>query len=184
MNKTDDPKVAAVIGEARRKNEEAVEHHPVVSQEEWVKQRLKLMEKEKQHTRAGDELAAEVRALPWVKVEKSYLFTSPEGDMTLADLFKEHRQLLIKHFMMEPEQEWQCRGVLARDGSYKRSAAALRTSRSIVCSCVTGADRGDRSCAEADGMEVLLGIVVQIRLQLRLPCVVPAGGSEGWKDDL
>ena len=47
MNKTDDPKVAAAIAEARRKNEEAVEHHPVVSQEEWVKQRLKLMEKEK-----------------------------------------------------------------------------------------------------------------------------------------
>ena len=75
MNKTDDPKVAAAIAEARRKNEEAVEHHPVVSQQEWVKQRLKLMEKEKRHTRAGDELAAKVRALPWVKVEKSYLFT-------------------------------------------------------------------------------------------------------------
>ena len=75
MNKTDDPKVAAAIAEARRKNEEAVEHHPVVSQQEWVKQRLKLMEKEKRHTRAEDELAVEVRALPWVKVEKSYLFT-------------------------------------------------------------------------------------------------------------
>ena len=110
MNKTDDPKVAAAIAEARRKNEEAVEHHPVVSQQEWVKQRLKLMEKEKRHTRAGDELAAEVRALPWVKVEKSYLFTSPQGDMTLTDLFKGHRQLLIKHFMMEPKQEWQCEG--------------------------------------------------------------------------
>jgi len=81
-----------------------------VSQEEWVKQRLRLMEKEKQYMRAGDELAAEVRALPWVKVEKSYLFTSPQGDLTLADLFKQHRQLLIKHFMMEPGQEWQCRG--------------------------------------------------------------------------
>jgi len=110
MNKADDPKVAATTAEERRKNEEAVEQHPVVSQQEWVKQRLKLMEKEKQHTRSGDELAAEVRALPWVKVEKSCLFTSPQGDMTLTDLFKDHRQLLIKHFMMEPEQEWQCEG--------------------------------------------------------------------------
>jgi predicted dithiol-disulfide oxidoreductase (DUF899 family) len=110
MNKTDDPKVTAAIAEARRKNEEAVEHHPVVSREEWVEQRLKLMEKEKRYTRAGDELAAEVRALPWVKVEKSYLFTSPQGDMTLTDLFKDHRQLLIKHFMMEPGQNWQCEG--------------------------------------------------------------------------
>src|SRR5580698_9730869 len=110
MNMADDPKVAAAIAEAKRKNDEAVEHHPVVSQEEWVKHRLKLMEKEKQHMRAGDELAGEVRTLPWVKVEKSYLFTSPQGDMTLADPFKQHRQLFIKHFMMEPEQDWQCEG--------------------------------------------------------------------------
>ena len=100
MNKANDPKAAASIAEERRKNEEAVEQHSVVSQEEWMKQRLRLMEKKKQYMRAEDELAAEVRALPWVKVEKSYLFTSPQGDLTLADLFKQHRQLLIKHFMM------------------------------------------------------------------------------------
>ena len=110
MNKPNDPRVLAAIAEERQKNEEAVEHHPVVSPEEWIKQRLGLMEKEKQHSRAGDELAAKVRALPWVKVEKNYLFTSPQGDLTLTDLFKHHRQLLIKHFMMEPGQDWQCEG--------------------------------------------------------------------------
>jgi predicted dithiol-disulfide oxidoreductase (DUF899 family) len=110
MNKVDDPKVAAAIAEERRKIEEAVEHHPVVSQEEWVQQRLELMEKEKQYLQAGDALAGEVRALPWVKVEKNYLFTSPQGDLTLGDLFQQHRQLLVKHFMMEPGQEWQCEG--------------------------------------------------------------------------
>jgi predicted dithiol-disulfide oxidoreductase (DUF899 family) len=110
MNKADDPEVAAAIAEERRKNEEAVEQHPVVSQQEWVKQRLRLMEKEKQHMREADELAAEVRGLPWMKVEKNYIFTSPQGDLTLADLFKRHRQLLIKHFMMEPGQQWQCQG--------------------------------------------------------------------------
>lgn len=102
MNETEDPSVAAAIAEERRQNEEAIERHPIVSQEEWLKQRLLLMEKEKQHTRAGDTLATEVRALPWVKVEKSYTFTSPQGDLMLADLFKQHSQLLIKHFMMEP----------------------------------------------------------------------------------
>jgi predicted dithiol-disulfide oxidoreductase (DUF899 family) len=110
VNRVDDPKVAAAVAEARRRNEEAVERHPVVSQEEWLKQRLALMEKEKQYMRAGDALAAEVRALPWFKVENSYTFTSPQGDLTLADLFKQHNQLLIKHFMMEPDQEWQCPG--------------------------------------------------------------------------
>jgi hypothetical protein len=64
----------------------AVEQHSVVSQEEWLKQRLKLMEKEKRYLHAGDELAAEVRALPWVKVEKSYLFMSPQGEAILFDI--------------------------------------------------------------------------------------------------
>ena len=110
MNRADDPKVAAVIAEEKQRNEEAVERHPVVLQEEWLKQRLALMEKEKQYMRVGDELAAQVRALPWVKIEKSYTFTSPEGDLTLSELFKQHSQLFIKHFMMEPEQDWQCEG--------------------------------------------------------------------------
>lgn len=110
MTRADDPKVAAAIAEARRQNEEAVERHPVVSREEWLKRRLTLMEKEKQYVRAGDALAAEVRSLPWVKIEKSYTFTTPQGDVELADLFKQHTQLVIKHFMMEPGQEWQCPG--------------------------------------------------------------------------
>jgi predicted dithiol-disulfide oxidoreductase (DUF899 family) len=110
MNKVDDPKVAAAIAEERRQSEEALERHSIVSQEEWVKQRLMLMDREKQYVRAGDVLAAEVRALPWVKIEKSYKFTSPQGDLRLADLFKDHSQLFVKHFMMEPGQDWQCEG--------------------------------------------------------------------------
>jgi predicted dithiol-disulfide oxidoreductase (DUF899 family) len=110
MDKADDPNVAAAIAEVRRQNEEAVERQLVVSQDQWLKRRPLLMEKEKQYMRAGNELAAEVRALPWVKVEKSYRFTSPKGDLMFAGLFKQHNQLFIKHFMMEPEQEWQCEG--------------------------------------------------------------------------
>jgi predicted dithiol-disulfide oxidoreductase (DUF899 family) len=110
MTKAVDPKMAATIAKARQQNEEAMDRHPVVAQEEWEKQRLALMEKEKQDVRAGDALVAEVRALPWVEIEKTYTFTSPEGDMTLADLFRQHRQLFIKHFMMEPGQQWQCEG--------------------------------------------------------------------------
>lgn len=110
MNKADDPKVAAEIAESRQKNEESLAQHRVVSQDEWLKQRLTLMEKEKQYVRLGDELSTEVRSLPWVKVEKDYTFTSPEGDVTFAGLFKGHSQLFVKHFMMEPGQEWQCQG--------------------------------------------------------------------------
>jgi predicted dithiol-disulfide oxidoreductase (DUF899 family) len=110
VEETKDPKAAAAIAERKRQDEEAVEHHSVVSQEEWLKQRLALMEKEKHYMREGDALAAEVRALPWVKIEKNYPFTSPRGDCTLSDLFGRHKQLFIKHFMMEPDQGWQCEG--------------------------------------------------------------------------
>jgi predicted dithiol-disulfide oxidoreductase (DUF899 family) len=110
METTKDPRSPAAIAERKRQHDDAVEHHPVVSQEEWLRQRLALMDKEKQYVRAGDALAAEVRALPWMKVEKNYVFTSPQGDCNLAGLFKQHRQLFLKHFMMEPDQTWQCEG--------------------------------------------------------------------------
>jgi hypothetical protein len=115
MNKADDRKVKVEIAQGRRRMDEPLERHPVVSEREWLKQQLALMEKEKQYIRIGDERRGAAGALPWLKIEKSYIFTSPERDMTLADLFKQHRQLSIKHFMMEPNQEWQCQGCYARE---------------------------------------------------------------------
>jgi predicted dithiol-disulfide oxidoreductase (DUF899 family) len=110
MSEAHDPKVEAEIAEARSRNERAMEQHQVVSQDEWLKARLALMEKEKRYMRQGDELAREARALPWVKIEKSYTFRGPEGELTLTDLFRGHSQLFLKHFMMEPGQQWQCPG--------------------------------------------------------------------------
>ena len=110
MRSGEDPKAAAAITQGQEQNERSLAQHRVVSQDEWLNRRLALMEKEKQYVRLGDELSAEVRSLPWVKVEKNYLFTSPDGDVTLEDLFRGHSQLFIKHFMMEPGQKWQCEG--------------------------------------------------------------------------
>lgn len=59
----------------------------VVSREEWLEARKALVAKEKELTRLRDRLAAERRALPWVKVEKEYVFESPHGKVTLAELF-------------------------------------------------------------------------------------------------
>jgi predicted dithiol-disulfide oxidoreductase (DUF899 family) len=64
-----------------------VENPKIVSREEWLVARKKLLEREKQLTHERDAVAAERRRLPWVKVEKSYLFDSPDGKKTLADLF-------------------------------------------------------------------------------------------------
>lgn len=76
--------------------------HAVVSREEWLKARLALLEKEKDLTRLRDRLAAERRALPWVRVTKSYFFDAPGGRVTLAELFAGRSQLFVKHFMLGP----------------------------------------------------------------------------------
>jgi predicted dithiol-disulfide oxidoreductase (DUF899 family) len=84
--------------------------HEIVSQKEWLVARKDLLSKEKQLTRLRDKLAAERRALPWVKIEKDYVFDAPEGHVTLAELFDGRSQLFIKHFMMGPGQVTQCVG--------------------------------------------------------------------------
>ncbi len=82
----------------------------IVSQAEWLEARKALLAKEKELTRFRDQLAAERRALPWVKVEKQYVFDAPQGKVTLADLFDGRSQLFVKHFMMGPGQVSQCVG--------------------------------------------------------------------------
>ncbi len=84
--------------------------HRVISREEWLDARTALLAKEKELTRLRDRLAAERRALPWVKVEKPYVFDAPQGTVTLADLFDGRSQLFVKHFMMGPGQVGQCVG--------------------------------------------------------------------------
>src|SRR6516164_8459881 len=84
--------------------------HRIVSHDEWLALRKQLLVKEKEFTRRRDQLAAERRALPWVKVEKPYVFDGPDGKETLADLFGGHSQLIIKHFMFGPGWSEGCVG--------------------------------------------------------------------------
>lgn len=84
------------------------EHSRVVSQEEWLAARRELLVKEKQLTHERDALSAERRRLPWMKVEKNYLFDGPAGKMTLGDLFEGRSQLIIYHFMFGPDWQEGC----------------------------------------------------------------------------
>jgi predicted dithiol-disulfide oxidoreductase (DUF899 family) len=85
-----------------------IENPKIVSRDEWLVARRKLLAKEKQLTRERDALAAERRQLPWVKVEKNYVFDSPTGKKTLADLFDGKSQLIVYHFMFGPEWNEGC----------------------------------------------------------------------------
>jgi predicted dithiol-disulfide oxidoreductase (DUF899 family) len=82
--------------------------HKVATPEEWQAARSVLLEREKEHTRMGDELARQRRSLPWVRVEKEYTLQTADGPKTLAELFDGRSQLLIYHFMFGPSYEDGC----------------------------------------------------------------------------
>jgi predicted dithiol-disulfide oxidoreductase (DUF899 family) len=87
---------------------ESTENHRVVSREEWIADRKALLAHEKELTRLHGQIARERRALPWVRIDKNYVFDTPEGQRTLADLFDGRRQLLVQHFMFGPGWEQGC----------------------------------------------------------------------------
>jgi predicted dithiol-disulfide oxidoreductase (DUF899 family) len=82
--------------------------HKVVSRDEWQADRDELLQREKEHTRMGDQLARQRRELPWVAIEKEYRFDAEDGPRTLAELFDGRSQLLIYHFMFGPSYTAGC----------------------------------------------------------------------------
>jgi predicted dithiol-disulfide oxidoreductase (DUF899 family) len=85
-----------------------VRDHEVVSPTDWIARRKELLQKEKEFTRLRDELSRQRRELPWEKVEKQYVFDSPNAKQTLADLFAGRSQLIVYHFMLGPGWEAGC----------------------------------------------------------------------------
>lgn len=87
---------------AKLKTFEGTKEHKVVSPADWIAARKKLLAKEKKFSRLRDELNEQRRDLPWVKVDKEYVFHGANGKETLADLFGKKSQLIIYHFMFGP----------------------------------------------------------------------------------
>jgi predicted dithiol-disulfide oxidoreductase (DUF899 family) len=82
----------------------------VVSRQEWLSARRALFVEEKEITHKLDELRKKRRHLPWVKIEKPYVFEGPDGKCTLADLFHRRGQLAVYHFMLTPGSDHVCKG--------------------------------------------------------------------------
>src|SRR5688572_10877983 len=87
-----------------------VAHPPIVSQEEWLAERKKLLAHEKEVTKQKDRINAQRRRLPMVKLDKDYEFESTEGKRSLQDLFDGQKQLIVYHFMFDPEWDKGCPG--------------------------------------------------------------------------
>lgn len=84
--------------------------HEIVSREEWLAARRTLLAQEKEETKLRDKVRAARLALPWVKVDKDYVFDTPSGRKSLADLFDGRSQLIVYHFMFGPDWEAGCPG--------------------------------------------------------------------------
>src|ERR1019366_1569531 len=83
--------------------------HKIVSRKEWIEARKAHMAHEKEFTRARDRLSEERRALPWVRVDKNYVFDGQGGKKMLADLFGGRSQLVVQHFMFAPDWNEGCK---------------------------------------------------------------------------
>jgi predicted dithiol-disulfide oxidoreductase (DUF899 family) len=86
-----------------------MESHKIVSRKDWIEARNQHLAKEKELTRLRDELSAQRRNLPWVRVDNEYVFEGPDGKESLKQLFSGKSQLIIQHFMFAPDWEAGCK---------------------------------------------------------------------------
>ena len=113
--------------------------HAIVSQAEWLAARKALLAKEKEFTKARDALSAARRALPWVKVEKNYVFDGPAGKQTLADLFDGRSQLIVYHFMFGPGLEGRLPALLVIGPTTSIGASCISNQRDVSMVAVSRA---------------------------------------------
>jgi predicted dithiol-disulfide oxidoreductase (DUF899 family) len=115
-----------------------MESHRIVSREQWIAARTAFLAKEKEFTRARDRLSQERRDLPWVRVDKPYVFDGPDGKVTLGDLFAGRSQLIVYHFMFAPDWEEGCKSCSFWADNFERSVVHL-TARDVTLVAVSRA---------------------------------------------
>jgi predicted dithiol-disulfide oxidoreductase (DUF899 family) len=108
------------------------------TREDWAAARGELLEREKEHTRMGDELARQRRELPWVPVEKQYTLQTADGPRSLAELFDGRSQLVVYHFMFGPDYEAGCPACSATADSFNGVLAHLKAC-DVTMICVSRA---------------------------------------------
>jgi predicted dithiol-disulfide oxidoreductase (DUF899 family) len=110
---------------AMQRQEGSMTDHPIVSHDDWLEARKALLAQEKEFSRQRDALAQARRALPWERVDKTYLFEGPAGRETIADLFAGKSQLVVYHFMFDPAWEWGCKSCSFWADNFERNVVHL-----------------------------------------------------------
>ncbi len=115
-----------------------MQNHKIVSQEEWLAARKAHLAKEKEFTRQRDRLSAARRELPWVRVEKDYVFQDTDGPVSLSELFGSCSQLIVYHFMFHPDWDEPCKSCSFISDSFNGTDAHLKA-RDIAFAAVSRA---------------------------------------------
>ena len=151
----------------------------VVSRDEWLTARKALLAKEKELTHARDRLSRERRELPWVRVDKAYVFDGPAGKETLSDLFAGTEPAARLPLHVRSGLEGGMPQLLVLGRQLQRHRRAPEAPRRDAGRGVAGAAREARGLQAAPGLELQVGVVARQRLQPRLPRLLHARGAEG-----
>jgi Bacterial protein of unknown function (DUF899) len=156
--------------------------HKVVGREEYEAAREELLEREKEHTRLGDELARQRRELPWVAIEKETLFDADNGTRTLAELFDGRSQLLIYHFMFGPTYEAGCPTCSSMADGFDGLLPHLHA-RDLTLAFVSRAPLEKLQATSEGWVGTFLGLIGEHRLQLRPRHLIHRGSrcASNWR---
>ena len=154
--------------------------HKIVSQDEWLAARKAHLKNEKALTRMRDLVAAERRTLPWVKLEKKYVFDTTEGKKELADLFGANSQLVIHHFMWRHDLDQGCVSC-SLEADHAEGALVHLQNHDVSYVRVSRAP-----LQKLQAYKQRLGwsaewVSLEQRLQLRLPCLLQRRADKSGK---
>ena len=143
--------------------------HRIVSHQQWLAERKALLEREKELTHLGDQIARERRALPWVRMDKDYVFDTPQGPRRWPTCSTAAASSLMQHFMLRAGLGAGLQELLLHGRPHRRHARASGAARHQLRRRLAGAARRDRALPPAHGLDVPLGVLARHRLQPRLP---------------
>ena len=145
-----------------------IENHKIVSESEWIEYRKAMLKDEKEFTILCDKLSRQRRDLPWIAVNKEYIFEGPNGKQTLSELFDGRSQLVVYHFMFDPSWEAACPSCSFWADSFngiivhlnQRDVTMIAVSRARYSKVVR--------VPEANGVGFQMDVFSQYRFQFRL----------------
>ena len=154
---------------------EPLKDHKIVPENEWFESRKALLKKEKEFTISRDQLSQQRRDLPWMAVNKEYVFEGPNGKQTLSELFDGKSQLIVYHFMFDPSWEAACLHCSFWADNFNGIIVHLNQ-RDVTMIAVSRAQYSKLTAyRKRMGWDFKWGFFLRYRFQFRLPRVIQTG---------